>query len=212
MPDAFAQMIPEARAFLRELAAHNTRDWFAAHKPRYDAELKAPATLLLDSVAQDWGRVIGKPLKPRLFRPQRDVRFSRDKTPYTTHLHMLWAEAEGGPGWFFGISPDYVTAGAGIMGFDKAQLTAWRAAVDGPAGARMADALVVTGARLDEPELKRVPAPYDKSHPQAALLRRKSLAIWSDIEDASAAGGLIAALTGAFESFRPVIDPLRDMI
>lgn len=87
--DPFARLIPEARAFLSELATHNERNWFTEHKSRYETELKAPALLLLDQVAHDIGRKTGNPPKPKLFRPHRDVRFSKDKTPYTTYLHMM---------------------------------------------------------------------------------------------------------------------------
>lgn len=91
MPDPFASLIPDARRFLGELFENNSRDWFAGQKSRYDADLKIPATLLLDQIAQDVGRATGATLTPKLFRAHRDVRFSKDKTPYHTHLHLLWA-------------------------------------------------------------------------------------------------------------------------
>ncbi len=53
MADGFAQFIPNVRAFLAELSRDNTRDWFAEHKTQYDADLKAPAQLLLDQIAHD---------------------------------------------------------------------------------------------------------------------------------------------------------------
>lgn len=210
MSDQFDRLIPEARAFLSELAANNSRDWFTANKARYTGELKIPATHLMDQIAQDWGNILGHPLKSKLFRPQRDIRFSKDKTPYTTHLHMLWSEPDG-PGWFLGISPDYVTAGGGLMGFDKAQLITWRAAIDSPQGTELAKTMAAIPARIDEPELKRVPAPYDKTHPNAALLRRKSMTMWIDIADDCAANGLVPALKGAFQMIRPAIDQVRVM-
>ena len=72
-------------------------------------------------------------LKVRLFRPHRDVRFSDDKTPFYTHLHAAWT-LPGGRGWYFGLSPDYATAGAGVMAFDGDQTLAWRQSVAGVAG------------------------------------------------------------------------------
>lgn len=201
----------DARRFLSALAANNTRDWFQANKARYEADLKKPAIALLDLLTDQWGREIGQPLKPKLFRANRDVRFSKDKTPYHTHLHMLWAEADG-PGWFLGISPDYVTAGAGIMGMDKDRLTAWRAAVDSPLGAELAELVDGLDARLDPPELKRVPAPYDKDHPQQALLRRKSFALWRDIAARCETADLADATVSAFRAVRPAMDLLRRML
>lgn len=211
MTDRYADLIPDARAFLVELAADNTREWFTEHKDRYDSRLKAPALALLEDIAATWGGEIGQPLSPKLFRANRDVRFSRDKTPYHTHLHLLWAEPDG-PGWFLGIAPGYVTAGAGRMGFDKAQLDLWRDAVDGLQGAQLAAAIAASHARLDPPELKRVPAPYDKDHPQGDLLRRKSLTLWFDIDQPAINSGLVPALTEAFARLRPAIDILRAMV
>lgn len=182
----WARLIADARHFLGKLAQNNSRDWFNDHKPDYEAGLKAPALALLDSVAADLHRSIGSPVTAKLWRPHRDVRFSKDKTPYHLHLHMGWSsQTDGGQplGWFFGISPDYVTAGAGVMGFDKPGLEAWRKAVDGAAGAaleRRITALLAQGMRIDDPELKRVPAPYDKQHPRGGLLRRKGVVLWSD--------------------------------
>ena len=89
MADDFAQMIPDARDFYARLAQNNTRDWWTEHKSEYEARLKAPALLFLDITA-DWLRDLsGSTITTKLFRPHRDVRFSKDKTPYNTHLHMF---------------------------------------------------------------------------------------------------------------------------
>ena len=187
MPDPFAQLIGDARGFLAELARHNQRDWFNDHKARYEQTLKAPALLLLDQVAHDLGRTSGQTLTPKLFRPHRDVRFSKDKTPYHTHLHMMWMiDAPGGPNpaLFFGISPDYVRVGGGIMAFDKPGLNTWRQAVDGEFGDTLQgvlDDLATQGLTPHEPPLKRVPAPFDRDHRHGGLLRRKGMAVWHDL-------------------------------
>jgi uncharacterized protein (TIGR02453 family) len=69
---------------------------------------------------------------PKVFRIHRDVRFSKDKTPYNTHLHMMWSrggEAKA-PAWFFGAAPDYLTFGMGVMGLEKDTLTRYRQMID----------------------------------------------------------------------------------
>ncbi|MBO9396092.1 DUF2461 domain-containing protein [Shimia sp. R9_2] len=199
-------LIPDTRQFLGELAENNTRDWFLAHKETYDKALKAPALELLDKVAAHLQKQTGQVPTTKLFRPNRDVRFSKDKTPYHLHLHMSWSTAP--TGWFFGIGQDYISAGAGIMGFDKDMLTRWRAAVDGPKGEEIAaevDRLLGWGARLDEPALKRVPAPYGKDHPQEALLRRKGLAMWFEVtEEEASKGDLVSEIASAFHTFDPL--------
>lgn len=204
-------LVADARAFLGELADNNTRAWFQANKARYEARLRGPSLALLDRVSAAWGRQIGASLSPKLFRPHRDVRFSKDKTPYHTHLHMLWGEANG-PAWFLGIAPGYVTAGGGWMGFDRDRLERWRAAAAGSDGAELQRLLSGFPGRIDPPELKRVPAPYDKDHANGDLLRRKSFALWRDIESDASTLGLEPATLAAFTSVRPLLDHLRGMI
>ena len=180
--DAFDDLIANARRFLSELADNNSKDWFAANKARYDSQLKSPALAVLDHLAADLNRLTGQDVGTKLFRAHRDVRFSKDKTPYHTHLHMLWTTQ--GAGWFFGISPDYVTLGGGRMGFSKDAIDAWRLDIDGRPGAAIQselDQLAANGFRISEPELKRIPAPYDATHPRADLLRHKSLTVWRDL-------------------------------
>lgn len=189
-------LVPSARAFLTDLAENNTRDWFNDNKPTYDIDLKRPAEVLISQVTgilqADYGQVRGK-----LFRPQRDVRFSADKTPYHAHLHMLWSLPDG-RGWFFAISPTYVTAGAGVMSFDPDRLEAFREAVAGAPGAELAAILHNGNWRLDPPELKRVPAPFEVDHPQEALLRRKGLVAWDDSVANSAEQDPLATLDACF--------------
>ena len=200
--DPFAPLIPDARAFLAELTENNTRDWFNAHKSRYEAQLRTPALRLVDEVAQAISRRTGAKVTGKLFRPQRDIRFSKDKTPYKTHLHMLWsiedADADTSCALFFGIDPARCTTGGGIMGFSPAQITRWRAAVDGATGdeaAALVDILALKGFATRPAELKRTPAPYGKAHPHGDLLRRKSLTFWHDLSRAEQAAPMAAVMS-----------------
>lgn len=201
--------IPAVRDYLRELAANNTRDWFTANKNRYEATLRQPAQALLDILSPSIAEIAGAAVTPKLFRPHRDLRFSKDKTPYHTHLHMSWALPEG-PGWLFGMSPQYVTAGVGVMGLAKTRLSRYRDGVAGPYGADLADALDKLSPRMDAPELKRVPAAYDADHPRADLLRRKSLVVWND--DIEGQGALPERLIDVFEAYRPISDWLSAVL
>lgn len=215
MSDSFATLIPDARAFLSELAQTNSREWFLDNKARYDSHLKRPAELLLEQGAADLGKLTGHPVKTKLFRPHRDVRFSKDKTPYHQHLHMLWTTDTGGRqpiGWFFGIGLDYISIGAGLMGFEKDTLTQWRLAIDGPHGPEFAETieqLKSNGFRIADPELKRVPSPYDKDHPRGELLKRKSLSAWRDYAEALDAP--TQALQETFKDLSPLTKQLRTL-
>ena len=214
MSDSVRSLVPQARQFLSELSDNNTREWFTAHKARYEAELKQPALALLDIVSADLEKLTRSHVSTKLFRPYRDVRFSKDKTPYHTHLHMLWTA--GGIGWFCGIAPDYFSAGAGVFGFDKDALMRWREAVATPEGVNISSLiseLTAKGARLDEPELKRVPPPHNKDHPRGDLLRRKGMAVWFDIDEgAIEKDGLTACIKTAFSELLPVQTTLRPLL
>lgn len=211
MPESFAKLIPEAQSFLADLSANNNRDWFQANKDRYETGLKTPAKMLLKQMRGPLEELSGQSLATKLFRPQRDVRFSKDKTPYHTHLHLLWG-AEDGPGWFLGISPEYVTAGAGMMGFHKKVLMRYRAALDSPAGDDLAQVIKDINPRLSKPELKRVPPPFDKEHRHGDLLRHKSLVVWRDDLQEQLAGDLPKALLAVFEELAPIPNWLRDEV
>ncbi len=204
-------LIPEARSFLSELAVNNARDWFVAHKKTYDQRLRDPAQSLLEDVAPHLVSASGTTIKQKLFRPHRDVRFSLDKTPYHVHLHLLWS-APDGRGWFFGISPDYVTAGAGVMEFDKAHLDTWRDVVAGDEGEVLQTLLSDLGGRMDPPALKRVPAPYPTDHPRAELLRRKALVVWFDDLQEQLADDPLAGLLQVFDRLQPLQDWLGDSL
>lgn len=201
----FERLVPEAVAFFDALAANNTRSWFAENKARYEREVKRPAEALLDTVAARLEAATGTAPAAKLYRIHRDVRFSKDKTPYNTHLHMQWCDTATGVCHLFGVARSHVCAGVGVMGFDPAGLERWRDRVAGPQGADVAlrvAALAGAGFRCDAPELKRVPAPHAPDHPRADLLKRKGMVLWHDLSAAEAARPL-AALEEVFGALAP---------
>jgi uncharacterized protein (TIGR02453 family) len=210
---AFDTLISTARTFYTGLAANNTRDWWLANKSTYDTGLKAPALALLDDMIAPLSDLAGAPVTPKLFRPHRDVRFSKDKTPYNTHLHMMWAIEGGGrqdPAFFFGIAPDYVIAGGGVMGFDKPMLEDWRTFV-GMDAKRVAPVLhgaQAQGFTFWEPELKKVPAPYPADHLLGEFLRMKRCVGSRDLgSDARLPDDMLQA----FLDFMPVLTLLQSV-
>ena len=196
---------PHTRRFLADLAANNDRDWFRRNKQRYDSEVRRPAEMLVDRLSARLAAAAGRPVRGKLFRPHRDVRFSGDKTPFYTHLHAAWT-LPGGRGWYFGLSPDYATAGAGVMAFDGDQTLAWRQSVAGVAGDALTTVLGRLNARLDAATLSDVPAPYPASHPRADLLRRSGCVAWSDDLFEALARDPEATLAQAFDRFSPLQD------
>ncbi|MBU2963171.1 TIGR02453 family protein [Citreicella sp. C3M06] len=196
---------PRVRAFLEDLAANNNREWFRAEKPRYDAEVRRPAEMLVDRIALRLSQRTRQRVRPKLFRLHRDVRFSNDKTPFFTHLHAAWTLPDG-RGWYFGLSPNYATAAAGVMVFDEAQTQDWRAALDSPEGGKLAALLPELKGRMDPPPLVSPPAPYDSAHPHAELLRHTGCLVWIDDLYHSLCVDAEAALVDTFDRLAPLQD------
>lgn len=177
----------ETMAFLAALRVNNDRQWFALNKPDYEARLKRPGERFAAALADEMAARTGANHEYRIFRIHRDVRFAKDKTPYHAHLHISLSPAggcrDGGPAWMVGLDPDGLTLGAGIFAFSPAQLDRWRALCASAEETAIAALLVKVqngGARISNPELKRVPAPFAPDHPAASLLRRKGLTAWLD--------------------------------
>lgn len=214
--DPFSGFTTRTISFMKQLKANNDRDWFKEHKKTYEADYKLPALAFADAVTEQLRSLTDLSHTSKLFRIHRDVRFSKDKTPYNTHLHVSFTPEHAmanPPCWFFGLDTEKLTLGCGIFGFDAAQLQAFRDRIDGSEGSEIdivLHRLTKKGARISEPELKRVPSGYAKDHPRQELLRRKGLAVWSDIGDETAAldDNLIATCRAEFKRLKPVFDLL----
>ena len=172
--------------FLSSLRDNNTKDWFAAHRADYETFVKQPAAEFSESLQEQLAELTGIEHGAKILRIFRDLRFSKDKTPYNTFVRMALYPDTGGtpPAWMFGIDPDGVTIGVGIMQFEKPQLESYRNLVAGASGEALQatlDSLEPLGVRCSEPELKRVPRGFDAEHPRAEHLRRKGLVVWSDL-------------------------------
>lgn len=213
MADGFERMIHDARAFFAELSQNNTRDWYEAHKERYVDGVKKPAEFLIDLIAEDLSRRTGATVKPKLFRIHRDVRFSKDKTPYKTHLHMMWSPVDGGvltPKWFFGLGDGYFILGLGVMGLQGDALDQYRRFVDNHGEAlqtALDGAAESAGAQISDwgpPVLKRVPKPYSPDHPHAELLKRKALAISAPMPADWEQVGVVKAVNTRIEDLLPI--------
>ena len=86
--DGFTQMVDAAQPFFVKLAANNTRDWFEQHKTHYMDDIRKPGEFFADLMSEELSRMLGEPIGAKVYRIYRDVRFSKDKTPYNTHLHI----------------------------------------------------------------------------------------------------------------------------
>ena len=122
--------------FFRELALNNHKEWFDANRKRYEKEVKAPfyalVQELIDRIGED-DPTVNLPVKDTVFRINRDIRFSKDKTLYKTHVAAV-ISARGRknmqiPGLYFHISADDLMIGGGMYKPEKAQLYLIREAI-----------------------------------------------------------------------------------
>lgn len=172
--------------FLEDLSRNNHKAWFDANKQRYEQDCREPALEFIRAIEKPLCRLsphfVASPKKVggSLMRVHRDVRFSKDKTPYKTNLaihfrHELGKDAHA-PGYYFHIDTERVICGAGLWRPDSASLAAIRRAIDEePARWRRAKAGKAFRAELvqEGDTLKRPPRGYPADHPEILDLKRK---------------------------------------
>jgi uncharacterized protein (TIGR02453 family) len=163
----------EALEFYDGLAADNSKTYWTAHLTVYETQVRGPMEQLLADLEPEFGA--GK-----IFRPYRDVRFSKDKTPYKTHLGA-WLHSGG----YIQLSADGLAAGSGMYQMSPEELDRYRRAVaDDRSGAELIAVIEkIEKAKIDvrgHDSLKTVPRGYPKDHPRLDLLRHKGLITWKE--------------------------------
>lgn len=164
----------EAIEFLDGLVADNSKEYFTAHKDVYERAVRGPMQALIEEVDERF-----RPL--RLFRPNRDVRFSSDKSPYKTNIAAA-GEREGGATYYVSLASEGLYCGSGYYHMHNDQLERFRRAVDddrtGGELAALVAAVEKKGCEASaHDELKTAPRGYAKDHPRIDLLRRKGLVV-----------------------------------
>jgi uncharacterized protein (TIGR02453 family) len=159
--------------FYDDLEMDNTKSFWTAHKEVYDAAVKRPMDALVAALEPEFG-------KAKVFRPYRDVRFAKDKTPYKTHQGAF---VPSGPstGWYVQVGAPGVRVGVGFYEASPARLAAIRTAIAeerrGRQLARIIAELQRDGWELGGDTLKTSPRGYDPGHPRIELLRHRSMTL-----------------------------------
>src|SRR3954471_15197680 len=189
-----ASFTPELFSFLRELADNNDREWFAANKPRYVADVQEPALAFIEDVGMRLPEVsrhlVADPrtVGGSLFRIHRDVRFSKDKSPYKTQVGIQFRHERTrdvhAPGVYLHLEPGSVFMACGTWRPDRDTLQAIRAAI--AAKPERWRAVVEAAAfqqrfRLGGEALQRPPAGFDRDHPPIEDLKRKDFIAVADL-------------------------------
>ncbi|MHA6628846.1 DUF2461 family protein [Pseudonocardia sichuanensis] len=157
----------DATAFLAEIAADNTREFWSVHGHRH-AAAHAPMRALAAELEPEFGPV-------RVLRPYRNRRFRPDVPPYRTDVGGV-ARSPGGCALSVVLSAGALSASAGHWSFDGRQLRCYRSAVDGPAGDELA--LLLAGHTVDRGRaLRGTPRGFRADHPRIGLLRHGGLQV-----------------------------------
>lgn len=161
----------EALEFFEGLEADNSKTYWHEHKSVYEQAVKTPMVALLAELEPEFG--VGK-----VFRPNRDIRFSADKSPYKTNIAATLAG-----GGYVSLSSGGLAAGCGTYHMTADQLARFRAAVDDDGrGKELVEIVAAATARGIEigahEQLKSAPRGYAKDHPRVDLLRHKGLISW----------------------------------
>jgi uncharacterized protein (TIGR02453 family) len=167
---AFEGWPAEALEFYEGLAADNSKSYWLAHKDVYETCVLAPMRELVAEVKPEQG-------ESKIFRPYRDVRFSKDKSPYKTEIAAAFGDS------YVRLSADGLGAGRGMHEMAADQLDRYRSAVAADAsGAALAEIVALLRKRgisaQGHHELKSVPSGYPADHARADLLRQKGLYAW----------------------------------
>jgi len=197
--------------FLKDLAANNNRDWFQANKARYEAALDN-----MKQFAKSVEKALGETdllESANLFRIYRDVRFSKDKSPYKNNfgLSLSRATKQLRGGYYLQIEPGDSFAGGGFWQPNAEDLKRIRAEIavnDQPIREIMADpGFQKYFSTLEGDELKTAPQGIDRNHPALDLLRKKSfVAIRKFTDEQVISDTFLEEVIQSFRAMRPFFD------
>jgi uncharacterized protein (TIGR02453 family) len=190
--------------FYDDLEVDNTKSFWEAHKGAYRESVQAPMKALVAELEAEFGTA-------KVFRPYRDVRFSKDKTPYKTHQGAFVGAAPA-TGWYVELSARGVRVGAGFYEATGPRLAAIREAMaDERTGAELAEMVTAYDAggwEVGGDALKTAPRGYDREHPRIELLRRKQLFVGRPygFEEDAIGPGLVDRVRADWRTLRPLVE------
>jgi uncharacterized protein (TIGR02453 family) len=182
-------MPDEGLAFLEDLEERNTKDFFDANKAVFRDQVQAPFAALVEAAAARLRRSVPGIGQPKVFRIYRDLRFSKDKTPYKTSMSASVPSrppAEDGrpgvdTGFYVNVGPAGLYVASGLYHPGRPELERVRAAIADPdTGPELEAILGRAAAKGLEPyldPLQRAPRSYPADHPRAGLLKARSLVL-----------------------------------
>lgn len=203
--------------FLKELKDNNDREWFNEHKDRYKKTYDSfkAFTLALENEMSHHDELENR----KVHRIYRDVRFSKDKTPYSPRYSVSFVRATKWRrgGYYLHIEPGKCFIGGGFWAPESADLK--RIRLDIAADASYLRKIITdsqfvsTFGALQGEQLKTAPKGFDKNHPDIDLLRYKQFLIMHELKDSEVlAAGFAKKVSTVFEQMRPLFDYMSDVL
>ena len=189
MTTMFAGMPDEGLAFLEDLEERNTKEFFDAHRALFKEQVQAPFAALVEAAVARLRGDVPDLGTPKVFRIYRDLRFSKDKTPYKTSMSASVpsrppSEGDGpgvGTGYYVNVGPAGLYTASGLYHADRPALQRVRAAIASEATGTELEAIFAkaAGGNLEAwlDPLQRMPRPWPADHPRAHLLKGRSLVL-----------------------------------
>ena len=206
---------PEAITFLKGLEKHNERDWFQPRKEIFDTKLKEPMLAFVESINAELLKFAPEHItepKKAVYRIYRDTRFSKDKTPYKTHLGAIFPRRglgkDAGAGYYFHVSSKGVGVACGAYAPGPEELRKIRPFIaDNHKLVRASNKLM---GSVQGTTLTRVPKGFDAEHPAADLIKMKQWYWWVELDLALATSPkLKAEIVKRFRSIAPMVELLN---
>ena len=219
----FAGFPTEGITFLKKLKKNNNREWFNAHKSDYEDFVKFPMQSLITSMREPFSEFapeIDADPKRSMFRIYRDTRFSKNKTPYKTHVAAVFhprGHWQGSAGYYVHVEPGNIYVGGGIYMPDGNQLKLIRNAI--ATQSKEFSAIVGSGTfkkkfgLLEGSKLQRAPLGFPADHPMVEWLKYKSFFTgveWKEKECYSA--NFIDKIAGIYSDLLPLIRFLNEAL
>jgi uncharacterized protein (TIGR02453 family) len=203
MAEKFTGFPQSAFLFFEQLAANNNRDWFRANQEWYERDCREPMRLLVSELDPD-------PAKSKILRIHRDVRFSRDKSPYRTYI------AAGVRGAYIRLSAEGTYVGVGIYKPEPAALERLRGSIDNDVSGKALQRIVASLGRKGydvetHARLATAPRGYSQDHQRIELLRMKDIFAGKSFgpEPWLSSRRALSRITRVIDDVRPLADWLR---
>jgi uncharacterized protein (TIGR02453 family) len=209
-PVTFTGFPEDALRFYEGLVADNSKAYWTDHKSTYDTCVKVPMHELLAQLEPAFGPA-------KFFRPYRDVRFAKDKTPYKTGQGAI-VNVGAATGYYVEIAAPGVRVGGGYYHAGGPDLSRIRAAIDTPHSGEELERLVAglreKGFEIRGEQLRTSPRGYDAGHPRIDLLRYKSMSLGKSygFDDTIHGPGLLDRVREDWRALRPLVEWVRERV